>query len=76
MDIAELQNSSRVLKDGREQTCGTNSLPQVSDSDDEEENKGACTMIGGHSYLDESITPMMTPMKAEEINYNNRIRIK
>ena len=30
--------------------------------------------MANHSYLDESITPMMTPMKAEEIQHQKRNR--
>ena len=43
-------------------------IARVSDSDEGEPTQ----LMGGHSYLDESITPMMTPMKAEEVN-NSRI---
>ena len=43
-------------------------LVTSSDEDPDEETKGALkSMIGGNSYLDESITPMMTPMKVEEM---------
>ena len=44
---------------------------EVSISDEVEDSRGpieSSFVLGGQSYLDESITPHMTPMKVEEVH--------
>ena len=55
-----------LIHDGSE----GNAQPMLSEEPaqiSESSSEGRGNQMANHSYLDESITPMMTPMKAEEM---------
>ena len=56
-----------IIHDGSEGNAQQPILSEEPAQISESSSEGRGNQMANHSYLDESITPMMTPMKAEEM---------